>query len=159
MSVAFDAQDHLGTHSFIPLAALPLTKVRRSRTMARTSVTTSAEAALSKAGSTDAWLWTIVDPTYGFVSATFLGRWGNRLTGWRNVNCAKVTAPGEVDQMIETTQGVHRACLVLAPHETKTFAPFSYGVAHKRCPDRGCGKAISNWPWTVAYPSAPCPLC
>lgn len=36
--------------------------------------------------------------------------------------------PGEVEKLIETMDGVHQACVVPAPHETKTNAPFAFVV-------------------------------
>ena len=36
--------------------------------------------------------------------------------------------PGEVEKLIETMEGVHQACVVPAPHETKTYAPFAFVV-------------------------------
>lgn len=36
--------------------------------------------------------------------------------------------PGEVEKLIETLDGVHQACVVPAPHATKTFAPFAFVV-------------------------------
>jgi len=38
--------------------------------------------------------------------------------------------PGEVEKLIETLDGVHQACVVPAPHETKTLAPFAFVVLH-----------------------------
>lgn len=37
--------------------------------------------------------------------------------------------PGEVEKLIETMEGVHQACVVPAPHETKNLAPFAFVVA------------------------------
>lgn len=36
--------------------------------------------------------------------------------------------PGEVEKLIETLPGVHQACVVAAPHETKHLAPFAWVV-------------------------------
>lgn len=36
--------------------------------------------------------------------------------------------PGEVEKLIETLDGVHQACVVPAPHETKSLAPFAFVV-------------------------------
>lgn len=36
--------------------------------------------------------------------------------------------PGEVEKLIETLDGVHQACVVPAPHETKHLAPFAFVV-------------------------------
>lgn len=36
--------------------------------------------------------------------------------------------PGEVEKLIETMEGVHQACVVPAPHETKGLAPFAFVV-------------------------------
>jgi long-chain acyl-CoA synthetase len=36
--------------------------------------------------------------------------------------------PGEVEKLLETMPGVHQACVVAAPHETKGFAPFAFVV-------------------------------
>ncbi|WP_048647014.1 AMP-binding enzyme [Nitratireductor soli] len=39
--------------------------------------------------------------------------------------------PGEVEKLIEGMNGVHQACVVPAPHETKNLAPFAFVVAKK----------------------------
>lgn len=39
--------------------------------------------------------------------------------------------PGEVEKLIETLDGVHQACVVSAPHETKNLAPFAFVVLQK----------------------------
>lgn len=39
--------------------------------------------------------------------------------------------PGEVEKLIETLAGVHQACVVAAPHETKHQAPFAWVVLQK----------------------------
>lgn len=36
--------------------------------------------------------------------------------------------PGEVEKLLETMAGVHQACVVPAPHETKGLAPFAFVV-------------------------------
>ena len=36
--------------------------------------------------------------------------------------------PGEVEKLIESMEGVHQACVVPAPHETKNLAPFAFVV-------------------------------
>lgn len=36
--------------------------------------------------------------------------------------------PGEVEKLIEGLEGVHQACVVPAPHETKNLAPFAFVV-------------------------------
>lgn len=36
--------------------------------------------------------------------------------------------PGEVEKLLETMDGVHQACVVPAPHETKGAAPFAFVV-------------------------------
>jgi acyl-CoA synthetase (AMP-forming)/AMP-acid ligase II len=37
--------------------------------------------------------------------------------------------PGEVEKLLETMPGVHQACVVPVPHETKGMAPFAFVVA------------------------------
>ncbi|MSU90925.1 AMP-binding protein [Rhodobacteraceae bacterium 2CG4] len=40
--------------------------------------------------------------------------------------------PGEVEKLLETMPGVHQACVVPAPHETKGMAPFAFVVPSPR---------------------------